>query len=244
MSKWIEMKMSQWLEMVDSVNEWQRKCLNAEARIRGLKTQLAALDEAAALGRQVEAMPNNSRLMKDFNTWQVIAPGICAPSQATPEAALLAAGIHTPEPKPREKLAGTDRDAAYREYQYSQKCDACGHMPNNPRGTIVHEFDCERALECALPFVRCTTAALGEASPGRIGQPHSPSTPEGGSQYGSTWISVTDRQPVCYERVLVLAGKGTVTFAYRDGLGSWICASGARLETAHWMPLPEPPKSA
>lgn len=227
-----------------TTEEGQGECLTSEASVRGLETQLAALDEAASLGRQVEAMPSHSRLMKDFNTWQMIAPGICAPSQATPEAALLAAGIHTPEPEPREKLAGTDRDAAYREYQYREKCDNCGRMPHNVQGTIVHEFDCERALECALPFAWCTTAAIGEAPLGRIGQPHSPSAPEGGSEYGSTWISVTDRLPVRYERVLVFAGNGTVTTAYRDGPGSWICASGARLETSHWMPLPEPPKSA
>ena len=56
------------------------------------------------------------------------------------------------------------------------------------------------------------------------------------------WISVNDRLPERFERVLVCRKDKKVEQGFRD-VGDWWHVYGTRTKhITHWMPLPEPPK--
>ncbi len=56
------------------------------------------------------------------------------------------------------------------------------------------------------------------------------------------WISVKDRMPERFERVLVCREDKKVEQGFRD-VGDWWKVYGTRTKhITHWMPLPEPPK--
>lgn len=55
------------------------------------------------------------------------------------------------------------------------------------------------------------------------------------------WISVEDRLPERFNRVLVYRKGGKVEQGFRD-VGDWWKIYGTRTKhITHWMPLPEPP---
>ena len=56
------------------------------------------------------------------------------------------------------------------------------------------------------------------------------------------WISVKDRLPERFNRVLVCRENGKVEQGFRD-VGDWWKIYGTRTKhITHWMPLPEPPE--
>ena len=63
------------------------------------------------------------------------------------------------------------------------------------------------------------------------------------------WISVKDRLPPRYKKILVVNGHGYVAISAFvkefDGKWTWLSVSGKYNhinDITHWMPLPEPPK--
>lgn len=59
----------------------------------------------------------------------------------------------------------------------------------------------------------------------------------------SKWIPVTERLPVCGERVLVLVDSCAVFEAYLSISHKWVRYGSFWIDgVTHWMPLPEPPK--
>ena len=67
------------------------------------------------------------------------------------------------------------------------------------------------------------------------------------------WISVNDRLPDKYNRVLMSAvdyeseARQAITIGFRDGDWWWSQETGGSdvelgITVTHWMPLPEPPK--
>ena len=63
------------------------------------------------------------------------------------------------------------------------------------------------------------------------------------------WISVKDRLPPRYKKILVVNGHGYVTISAfvkeLDGKWTWLSESGKYNhinDITHWMPLPEAPK--
>lgn len=63
----------------------------------------------------------------------------------------------------------------------------------------------------------------------------------------SAWISVEDRQPEPYKRVLVALSDGSIEVDRHipddDPTMEWINC-GSHVYVTHWQPLPEPPKAA
>ena len=63
----------------------------------------------------------------------------------------------------------------------------------------------------------------------------------------SAWISVEDRQPEPYKRVLVALSNGSIEVDRHipddDPTMEWINC-GSHVYVTHWQPLPEPPKAA
>ena len=58
----------------------------------------------------------------------------------------------------------------------------------------------------------------------------------------NNWISVKDRLPERFERVLVCRENRKVEQGFRD-VGDWWKVYGTRTKhITHWMPMPEPPK--
>ena len=59
----------------------------------------------------------------------------------------------------------------------------------------------------------------------------------------SGWISVKDRLPEDYQRVLCLFESGTMEVSFRASVKGF-CYEGFKQtgKVTHWMPLPEPPK--
>ena len=59
----------------------------------------------------------------------------------------------------------------------------------------------------------------------------------------SRWISVKDRLPEDYQRVLCLFESGTMEVSFRASVKGF-CYEGFKQtgKVTHWMPLPEPPK--
>ena len=58
-----------------------------------------------------------------------------------------------------------------------------------------------------------------------------------------TWVSVKDRLPEDYQRVLCLFESGTMEVSFRASVKGF-CYEGFKQtgKVTHWMPLPEPPK--
>lgn len=58
----------------------------------------------------------------------------------------------------------------------------------------------------------------------------------------SQWISVKDRMPKTFERIIVCREGGIVEQGYKD-VGDWWKVYGTRTKrVTHWMPLPETPE--
>ena len=57
------------------------------------------------------------------------------------------------------------------------------------------------------------------------------------------WISVKDRMPEDYQRVLCLFESGTMEVSFRASVKGF-CYEGFKQtgKVTHWIPLPEPPK--
>ena len=57
------------------------------------------------------------------------------------------------------------------------------------------------------------------------------------------WVSVRDRLPEDYQRVLCLFESGTMEVSFRASVKGF-CYEGFKQtgKVTHWMPLPEPPK--
>ena len=58
-----------------------------------------------------------------------------------------------------------------------------------------------------------------------------------------TWVSVKDRLPEDYQRVLCLFESGTMEVSFRASVKGF-CYEGFKQtgKVTHWIPLPEPPK--
>lgn len=59
----------------------------------------------------------------------------------------------------------------------------------------------------------------------------------------AAWVSVKDRLPEDYQRVLCLFESGTMEVSFRASVKGF-CYEGFKQtgKVTHWMPLPEPPK--
>lgn len=59
----------------------------------------------------------------------------------------------------------------------------------------------------------------------------------------AAWVSVKDRMPEDYQRVLCLFESGTMEVSFRASVKGF-CYEGFKQtgKVTHWMPLPEPPK--
>lgn len=57
-------------------------------------------------------------------------------------------------------------------------------------------------------------------------------------QIKAEWISVKDRMPNSWEKVLVYTKQGAVEMSIYSAIGGW----KSNVSVTHWMPLPEAPK--